>query len=165
MLKLTPFQETLNAGMCGPASLKIVLSYYGIEKTEEELARVCKTDPDLGTTAENIVSAAESVGLKGEIKNTSSFDDIQSWLTKEVPIIVNWFSRGRTDYEESEVPDGHYSVVADIDDQYIHLQDPEIGKLRKIKRDDFFRVWFDFKGSHITSWEDMIIRQIIAIYK
>lgn len=40
MLKLKPFQETLNASMCGPASLKIVLNYYGVEATEKELARL-----------------------------------------------------------------------------------------------------------------------------
>jgi len=48
MLKVQPFQETLNASMCGPASLKIVLSYYGIEKSEQEIAKLCKSDKDLG---------------------------------------------------------------------------------------------------------------------
>ena len=38
MLKIKPFQETLHADMCGPASLKIVLDYYGVSKTEKELA-------------------------------------------------------------------------------------------------------------------------------
>ena len=35
MLKIKPFQETLNAGMCGPASLKILLSYYGVKKMKK----------------------------------------------------------------------------------------------------------------------------------
>ncbi len=34
ILKVKSFQETLNASMCGPASLKIVLKYYGIDKLE-----------------------------------------------------------------------------------------------------------------------------------
>jgi len=37
-IKIQPFQEKLNMGYCGPASLKMVLDYYGIEKTEDELA-------------------------------------------------------------------------------------------------------------------------------
>ena len=44
-LKIKPFQETLNASMCGPASLKIVLKYYGIEVTEKELARLKRSCP------------------------------------------------------------------------------------------------------------------------
>lgn len=36
--------------------------------------------------------------------------------------------------------------------------------LRKIVRDDFMRVWFDFSSETITS-NELIIRQMIAIYK
>jgi len=80
-----------------------------------------------------------------------------------VPVIVNWFTKGRLDYPESEVADGHYSVVAGLEDKYIYLQDPEIGKIRKLKRDYFMRVWFDFKGNYIKP-KELIIRQIIAIF-
>lgn len=151
--------------MCGPASVKMVLAYWGVNKTEEELAQLCGTDRDLGTTDEGIKKAAEQLGFTAEIHNNSSFDDIQTWLDKKIPAIVNWFTRGRTDYDESEVPDGHLSVVVGLDDKYIYLQDPEIGKLRTLDRDDFLRVWFDFKPAYITSWDDLIIRQLIAVYK
>ena len=164
LLPVKSFQETLYVGMCGPASLKMVLDYYGMEKTESELAELCGTDKNLGTSDECIKRAAESLGFKVEIKNNNTFDDIQKWLDKKVPVIVNWFTRGRTDYGDSEVPDGHLSVVVGLDDDHIYLQDPEIGGLRKLKRGDFMRVWFDFKPAHITSWDDMIIRQLIAMY-
>jgi hypothetical protein len=32
---------------------------------------------------------------------------------------------------------------------FLSLQDPEIGRLRKLKRKDFMRVWFDFRSDHI----------------
>ena len=163
-LKVKPFQETLNAGMCGPASLKILLSYYGIERDEKELADLCGTKKDLGTDDQGIKRAAESLGFKVKIKNNSSFKDIERWLDKDVPIIVNWFTRGRADYTDADVPDGHYSVVCGIDDQSIYLQDPEIGRIRKIKKNDFKRVWFDFSGELIKP-NELIIRQMIAIYK
>jgi ABC-type bacteriocin/lantibiotic exporter with double-glycine peptidase domain len=165
LLPVQPFQETLYAGMCGPASLKMVLAYYGVDQSEDELAKLCETNPELGTSDERIKYAAEGLGFTVEIHNKSSFKDIQAWLDKKVPILVNWFTRGRTDYSESEVPDGHLSVVVGLDDTYIYLQDPEIGKLRKIEKDDFMRVWFDFTGEYINSWDEMIIRQLIAVYK
>ncbi len=151
--------------MCGPASLKMVLAYWGVDKTEEELAQLCGTDRDLGTTDEGIKKAVEQLGFTAEIHNNSSFDDIHAWLDKKIPVIVNWFTRGRTDYDESEVPDGHLSVVVGLDGENIYMQDPEIGKLRTLDRDDFMRVWFDFKPAYITSWDDLIIRQLIAVYK
>ena len=39
-IKIKPFQETLNKGFCGPAVLKMVLRFYGIEKSERELAKL-----------------------------------------------------------------------------------------------------------------------------
>lgn len=164
LLPVKSFQETLHQSMCGPASLKMVFDYYEIEKSEEEIAKLCGTTENSGTDDQGIKKAAESLGLKAEIKNNATFKDIREWLNKKIPVIVNWFTRGRIDYDDSQVPDGHYSVVVGLDDKFIYLQDPEIGKLRKIQRNDFMKVWFDFKGEYINS-EELIIRQIIAVYK
>ena len=164
ILNLKPFQETLNASMCGPASLKIVLKYYGVEATEKELAKLVGWNKNLGIDDKGIEKAAKSFGFKVKIKNNSSFKDIEKWLDKKVPVIVNWFTRGRKDCSDSDIADGHCSVVAGLDDKFIYLQDPEIGKIRKLKRDDFMKVWFDFTGEYIKP-NELIIRQIIAIYK
>ena len=163
-LDVQPFQETQNAGMCGPASLKIVLGFFGVEKSEQELARLCKTDPDLGTDDRSIKAAAEELGFQVEIKDKSSFEDIEEYLSKGIPVIVNWFSSGICTQSLSVVPDGHYSVVSGIDDTHITLQDPEIGRERRIAKNDFLRVWFDFRGA-IIGPNELIIRQIIAISK
>ena len=164
LLPVKPFQETLHQSMCGPASLKMVFDYYGIEKSELELAKLAGTTDDLGTDDQGIKKAAEELGFKVEIKNNSTFKDIQGWLDKKVTVIVDWFTRGRADYEDSEVADGHYSVVVRLDQEFIYIQDPEIGKLRKIEKEDFMKVWFDFTGEYIKS-DELIVRQLIAIYK
>lgn len=164
MLKVKPFQETLFMSYCGPASLKILLNYYGIDKTEKELAEMAGWDRDLGIDDKGIKRTAESLGFKVKIKNYSNFKDIEKWLKKDVPVVVTWFTRGRSDYPDSETADGHNSVVAGLDDEFIYLQDPEIGKIRKMKRYDFMRVWFDFKGDYMKK-NELIIRQIIAIYR
>jgi hypothetical protein len=164
-LPVKPFQETLYSDMCGPASLKMVLDYYGVEKTEKELAELTGMVSGFGVDEDGIRRAAESLGFQVDIKNECNFDNISNWLEKGVPMIIDWFTRGRADYPDSEVADGHYSVVVGLDDKNIYIQDPEIGSLRTIARDDFYRVWFDFKGEHITDWNEMIVRQIIAIYK
>jgi len=164
LLNLKPFQETLHADMCGPASLKIILDYYGVDKSEQELAELTGVVPGLGVDDEGIAKAAESLGFKVEIKNESNLGDIEEWLEKKVPVIVDWFTRGRSDYSDSEIAEGHYSVVAGIDAEYIYLQDPEIGNIRKLKRDDFMKVWFDFSGEYIKS-DELLIKQSIAIYQ
>ena len=161
LLPVKPFQETLHASMCGPASLKMIFDYYGIEKTEQEIAKLCGTTKELGTNDEGIKKAAESLGFTVEIKNESSFEDVQAWLDKKVPVMVDWFTRGG---EDAQVADGHYSVVVGLDENFIYLQDSEIGGLRKFSREDFMKVWFDFTGTYVDS-NELIIRQIIAIYR
>lgn len=164
ILPVKPFQETLNAGMCGPASLKMVLSYYGIEKSETELYDLCGTDSRLGTDDQGLKKAVQSCGMKVEIVNESSFEEIEKWLNRDVPVIVDWFTRGRTDYTDSDVADGHYSVVVGLDEENIYLEDPEIGGMRTLDREDFLRVWFDFTGEAIKK-DELIIRQIIVVYR
>ena len=164
LLDIKPFQETLNADMCGPASLKIVLEYYGINKSEEELVQLFKIKKGLGVDDKGIKTAVGKIGLKAVIKNNSSFKDIEKWLKKDVPVMVDWFTRGRTDYGDSSVADGHYSVVMGLDDIFIYLQDPELGAMRKIERSNFMRVWFDFKGEYLKP-NELIVRQLIAVYK
>jgi len=164
LLDVKPFQETLNASYCGPAALKMVLDFYGVDKEEKELAELLGTDPNLGTDDKSIKRVAEELGFKVEIKNFADFDDIQDWLDKKVPVIVDWFTIGRKDYPEDSVADGHYSVVVGLDEEFIYLQDAEVGRMRKIGRDDFKRVWFDYTNAFPDTWENMIIRQIIAVY-
>lgn len=142
----------------------IVLDYYGIQKTESELAEMLGIDERLGTDAVAIKRVAEDYGLKAEIRDESSLEDIEDYLEKGIPVIVDWFSRGRSDYPDSAVADGHYSVVAGLDEKHIYLQDPEIGRIRRIMRKDFMCVWFDFE-SELIGPGNLIIRQTIAIYK
>ncbi len=164
MLEVKPFQETLHSDMCGPASLKIVFDYYGLEKSEQELAQLAEVVNGIGAGDRDLVHVAETLGFKTFVKNESDFSDIEMWLAKGVPVIVDWFTRGRTEYPLAEMADGHYSVVVGLDDEKIYLQDPEIGGLREIARNDFMKVWFDFAGEYIKA-EELILRQMIAVYK
>ncbi|KKQ07996.1 MAG: hypothetical protein US18_C0004G0008 [Parcubacteria group bacterium GW2011_GWB1_36_5] len=165
LLPVKPFQETLHGSFCGPAVIKMVLDYYGIEKTEAEIAVVANKNDDLGISDQDIKRVIESFGLKVEIKNLAIFEDIKSVLDKDAPVIVDWMTRGRADYDEDDLADGHYSVVVGLDEENIYLQDPEVGRMRKLLKEDFIRVWFDFTSDHIEKWEDMVIRQMISIYK
>ena len=154
MLKVKPFKQT--TGFCGPASLRIVLDYFGIKKSEKELAKLSGCSKSKGVEAESLLKATAKLGLKGFIKDFSEIKDIRKYvLKKKMPVIVDWFS----------VDEGHYSVVAGIDNKNIYLQDPELGKVRKLKIHDFKRIWFDFSGEFLRSKKDIIIRRLIVIYK
>ena len=154
MLKVKPFKQT--TGFCGPASLRIVLDYFGIKKSEKELAKLSGCSKSKGVEAEGLLKAVKKFGLKGFIKDFSKIKDIKKYvLKKKIPVIVDWFSED----------EGHYSVVAGIDNKNIYLQDPELSKIRKLEINDFKRIWFDFPGRFLRSKNDLIIRRLIIIHK
>jgi predicted double-glycine peptidase len=154
MLKVKPFRQ--KTGFCGPASLKMVLDYFGVRKTENYLARLSGATKNLGATGKNLLRAAQKLGLKGFIMDFSKISDVRKYvLKKRIPVIVDWFSQD----------EGHYSVAVKIDRKNIYLQDPELGRIRKLDLETFKRVWFDFSGNFLKSKNDIIIRRMIVIYK
>jgi ABC-type bacteriocin/lantibiotic exporter with double-glycine peptidase domain len=171
MLNVNPFQETLGVGVCAPATLKMLLTFFnlnGQELSDLELAKVCGTDPHVGTTNRQMIEAAEKFGLKCEEKYNASFEDIDKALNRGNPVVVDYFTPGRTDRGLGEMPDGHYSICVDLDEKYIYLQDPEIGGLRKILREDFLRVWFDFEdleNNFIVDVKNIYLRYMIEVSK
>ncbi len=148
MIKLKPFKQS--KGYCGPASLKMVLSAYGIDKSEDYLAKLTKTSRKTGCDEENIVKAAKKLGFDGYVKEKSTLDELEKLVKNGVPVIVDWFSP-----EEA----GHYSVVVDLDSKYIYLADPHFGKIMKYEIDWFKERWFDVVN------DKLILREIIVIEK
>ncbi len=153
MLPITPFME--REGCCGPACLKMVLDYYGISKTEEELIILSGCIPEQGLSGQALLDAAYQCGLEGKIQDYSTLEDLQRIVNEEeIPVIVNWFPDS----------DGHYSVTAGIDEENVYLVDPDMGYLRALRRDIFQTLWFDFPGKYIEKPEDLILRRMIILH-
>lgn len=142
----------------------MVLHYNGINAPESEIAERAGHTYALGCNDHGMKRALESYGLNVEIKNFSTFEDIQNILDRNIPVIVDWFSGG-INCEPCDTPNGHSSIVVDLTDQHIFLLDPEYASIRKLSKDDFMRCWFDWRSPYLVSWEDMIIRQMIYAYK
>ncbi len=157
MIKLKPFRET--PGFCGPASLKMVLDYYGISVSEAELGKLSGTTQKMGTSIEGLIKAAKHFGFQAFLKTKSSLDDLRYFVKREIPVIVDWFNED----------DGHYSVVVDIDRNNIVLMDPALRKIliyirrRKYSTEDFFRIWFDFPGDFIKDSKDLTLRLMLVV--
>ncbi len=65
ILPVGTFHQTED-GYCGPAALKIYLSYLGKNLSERHLARLCRATPEKGTNPADIVGAARKLGFRVE---------------------------------------------------------------------------------------------------
>lgn len=162
MLNVKPFKSS--PAHCGPGVFKMILGYYGIERTEKELAKELKWNPADGVNSEDIVKAAKKYGLEGFIKDNSSLNDIRHYvLEKKIPVIVEWFLED----------EAHYCVVVDIDKNNIYLMDPYRKykpAVRKMPLFDngepyFQKLWFSFEGAYMKDKNDLILRRMIVLQK
>jgi predicted double-glycine peptidase len=152
-----PKYEQKRTGYCGPAALRSVLLSYGVDKSEDELAKLAKTTEEKGTLPTGLVRAAKSLGFEAEAYEDATFDDLREWVMEHrTPVIVSWYSPvGHVE--------GHYSVVTKINEKGVYMMDPQDGSSRKLTRDDFEALWFDFdiakklKGLHR--------RQMVVVYQ
>jgi len=141
-------------GLCGPASLKIVLAYYGTEKTEDELANLMGATKEYGCDPVDIVSAAEKLGFSAQYKEKSTIEEVTSFIDQDTPVIVQWFSP-----EEN----GHYSVISGYEGSNLVMVDPLTGNIRRIASQDFLNRWFELDLYPPQNPANFKLREIIVI--
>lgn len=133
-------------GLCGPASLQILLSHFGKSYTEEQLMRLASATMSVGTEHEGMIQAAKEIGGFVFAKEGGTIEELEYFINKEnLPVIIGWFDK-----------DGdHYSVVISITEKNIIISDPaQDDPERWVDREMFPDVWFDFIGvdGRTVSW-------------
>lgn len=157
MIDLKPYHQ--KPSLCGPASLKMVMDYYSVSASEDELAKIAGSTLEDGTTIEGMIKAARHFGFKVLKKEKASINDIKGLINKGTPVIVRWF------FDDW----GHYSVVVDINKKKVVLMDPILKKFlifvkkRVIPIEKFMHIWFDYDGQFLEKKEDVSIRPMLVL--
>lgn len=147
ILKQTPM-------MCGPYSVKMVLSHYGTEKSIEELVPALGAIPKFGCPTEDLIKGVTSLGFEVEYKEHSTIEELKKYVAADIPVIVLWFSP-----EEG----GHYTPVVGFEDDEILLADSLLGHLRRMKVTDFLNRWFELDDYPPQDPAHFVLRAAIAI--
>ena len=134
------------AGLCGPASLKILFSYFGKDFTEAQLAQLASATQESGTEHEGMIRAVKAIGAHAFEKEGGTLEELEYFIKEEkLPVIIGWFDK-----------DGdHYSVVVNITDKNIIIVDPAVNEPERwLDRETFPQILFDFVGkdNRVVSW-------------
>ncbi len=131
---------------CGAAALQSILYYYGDEWREDNLAKELKSDPDQGTSPQEIIRLARSRGLTVESMENLGIDDLRRYVSEGHPVMVAlqaWGDRPETYGEGWE--DGHYAIVIGFDRKNLHFMDPStLGHYAFIPIPEFLTRWHDY---------------------
>lgn len=153
--KLNPVSPT--RGLCGPASLQIVFSRFGINASLEEISKLASATKKDGTSLEGITRATKHFGFQVFCKDDSAIEDLVYFVNLGLLPIVDWFDRN----------EGHYSVFLGLEKGKVLLCDSGSGvsnkKTRRISKKDFLRNWFDFPGDYIKTHQDLLLRRMIVV--
>lgn len=151
MKPLTPYRQAQN--LCGPASLKVLLAYYDRQHSEDDLAKMCKSTPEIGTTHAQLITGIKSLGAEVDARDKATIDDLRKYVEDDVPVIVGWWCEDEP----------HYSVVYEVGKSRIFMMDPQTESgIRIMPLEDFEKVWHDMEGGKekverwmlaITNWK------------
>jgi predicted double-glycine peptidase len=112
---------------CGPSSLKMALSVYGLYYSEGTLATLVKAKAGVGTENANLVNAVNNLGkgLKAWNESFQSWERLQGYLSKGWPVILRIASYWTAGNE-------HFVLLAglNISGGKVELGDPSNGGYR-----------------------------------
>lgn len=145
-IKIKSYKQS--RGYCGPACLKMVFGYYGLNFSEKKLAKLTKTSRITGCDEINMVKLARKLGFVAKIKLNSNLNELKSCIKKGIPVIVGW-----TSPEEG----GHYSVIVGFQGNKILIADPHFGKVIKKEIKWFSERWFEQLKDKLIKREVIII--------
>ncbi len=139
LLKVKHYKET--PGFCGPASLKMLFSFFGKDYSEKEMIKLTHATAKYGAEHEDLIRAAKKLGAHVYEKQRATIKDLEYWVVKNLtPVIVGWFS------EDGD----HYSVVIGLTKDHVLMADAQWRStpVSKISRKLFPKIWFDFVGKN-----------------
>ena len=153
-------QQTFNN--CGPASLSMVLSYFGRSETQQDIAAVIKPyGDDKNVTAEELVTYAKSLGYNARIIEGADINLLKTFVANGLPVIAErWLDSG------SDGEMGHFQVVMGYDQTHLEFFDSLQGENVKESMMSFDEGWQVFNRHFIAFWpvaKDATVKSILGM--
>lgn len=146
---------------CGPASLEMVLDYYGLNYTQKELAKMIDMNVNEGVSPSDIIDLVKELGFNKSSIASCDLGVLLYSVDKGYPVIVRTY--------DSNLEKAHYMVVVgyDINKELLIVNDPAsftdtkidsyIGS-REISFEDFEYLWnINLLGDQNNSYNLMIL--------
>lgn len=136
---------------CGPATLSMILSYYGKNISQEELATQMRPfnnpyggEDDKSIFAPEFVTFAEKYGFHALHRPNGDIELIKTLITNDIPVIVRTLLHPGEDI-------GHFRIVRGYDDtRKIFIQDDSYqGQNIEYGYDEFMSMWQPFNYGYI----------------
>jgi tetratricopeptide (TPR) repeat protein len=158
-LKTVPSAKTLqndyfiiqSFNNCGPASLSMLLSYYGIQKSQEELGEELRPyqnpigdNDDKSVTLDEIAQKAKEYNLTPYHLPNGSIEILKKFIANDIPILTRTWLAIDDDI-------GHYRIIKGYsdEDQTLIQDDSYLGQNLSYSYVDFNALWEKFNYEYL----------------
>lgn len=146
---------------CGPTTLAMNLSYFGLEDTQADVAAITKPNPqDKNVRPDEMAAYASRVGLRAIIRVNGTFDQLKLFVSNDLPVIIE---TGLV--KEPQGWMGHYRLVIGYDAKQITTMDSYDGPSVKIAYADGDVLWRQFNRLYIVVYspqQETLVRAILG---
>lgn len=137
---------------CGPASLSMQLSYFGINKSQQEIGAQLRPyqhpkgdNDDKSVTLEELAREAETYGLTSYHRPNGSTEMVKQFIAHDLPVVVRTWLKENEDI-------GHYRVIRGYDDTTQEfIQDDSLqGKNLRYSYEQMNALWEPFNFEYLV---------------
>jgi ABC-type bacteriocin/lantibiotic exporter with double-glycine peptidase domain len=159
-MKIKPIKQR-DASACGPTCIEMALRYFGIIHTVKSLTEVTNYKQAGGMSNMQIAHSLQALGLKTKLHKNTSWESLIKLNAEGSVLIVSWMLEGYI---------GHVSVVEKVTDTHIFMAEPTTGKVTRVEKIKFLRLWWDYEAQDRDIWypeskSDIQLRLTIIVTK
>lgn len=133
-MKIAPLKQR-DESDCGPTCIHMAATYFGLPYSFEQIAKASQYKKKDGLSNEDLVETMKKLEFVVRTKANATWVDLIRSNTPNKVIIVSWMKFGYI---------GHFSIVEKVDKDFIKLADPQDGKIIKMEKIVFMRLWMDY---------------------
>jgi len=150
---------------CGPATLSMVLSFYGKEVSQKELGDLMRPyqipsgdNDDKTIFTSEFSDWAQKYGFSAVSRVNGDIDILKKFTANGIPVVVKTWLKVGEDI-------GHFRIVRGFDDtkQVIIQDDSYDGPNKKISYYDFLSIWQPFNYAYIIVYTPDLEEKVLAI--
>lgn len=133
-----PFYSQETDYSCGPAALRMMLAFYNIIKTEQELIEKAQTSFE--GTCNDVLAETASQFRMCIVQTDLALKTVFRCVDTNTPMLINYIN---------PVNDiGHFAVVVGYSDTHVFLNDPKNGEGYGVEHGHFEERWRSGDGQH-----------------
>ena len=135
---------------CGPASLSMALSYYGVNESQQKIGNDLRPyqvaggdNDDKSVTLYELAERSKEYGLVPYHRPNGNIDLIKMFVTYDMPVVARTWLKENDDI-------GHYRVIKGYDSSQIIQDDSLQGKNLKYSLSEFNAIWKKFNYEYLV---------------